>query len=135
MSNQHPGLRRVNQFCACALITVFISLALGHEGHEPLPTRGAKPDPKTGKITLSKEAREIIDLKTEEARIRPSTAKTLAYASLLAPWTKHALVSSQLGGRIVKMHVEPGQTVSAGDRKSTRLNSSHHAISRMPSSA
>ena len=41
----------------------------------------------------------------------------------------------------ITIEVTPGTTILTaarqigGDRKSTRLNSSHHAISRMPSSA
>ena len=53
-------------------------------------------------------------------------------------------VFSPIGGPVHEILVAPGATVHAGqplltvnspDRKSTRLNSSHHAISRMPSSA
>ena len=108
---------RIHYWLVFGAAAIFLPVLwlMAHEGHEALPTRGAKPDLKAGTIFLSKEAREIIDLKTEEAKIAPVSASTLGYASLVAPWTKHAMASSQLGGRIVRLHVEPGQTVAAGE--------------------
>lgn len=114
---RHQSVLRIHYWLVLGATAVFVPVLwlMAHEGHEALPTRGAKPDLKAGTIFLSKEAREIIDLKTEEARIAPVSASTLGYASLIAPWTKHAMASSQLGGRIVKLHVEPGQTIAAGE--------------------
>ena len=45
------------------------------------------------------------------------------------------LVSAEASGKLLYFHVEEGTRLKAGDRKSTRLNSSHTDISRMPSSA
>ena len=114
---RHQAVLRIHCWLVLGAAAVLVPVLwlMAHEGHEALPTRGATPDLKAGTIFLSKEAREIIDLKTEAARIAPVSASTLGYASLIAPWTKHAMASSQLGGRIVKLHVEPGQTVAAGE--------------------
>lgn len=108
---------RIRYWLVLGVAAVFVPVLwlMAHEGHEALPTRGAKPDLKAGTIFLTKEAREIIDLKTEEAKIAPVSTSTLGYASLVAPWTKHAMASSQLGGRIVTLHAEPGETVAAGE--------------------
>ena len=45
------------------------------------------------------------------------------------------IVASFDAGHGVEVWLEPGRYLVAGDRKSTRLNSSHTDISRMPSSA
>ena len=52
-------------------------------------------------------------------------------------WYGNALQAASLVGNevIVKLLLENGAGVNAEDRKSTRLNSSHDVISRMPSSA
>ena len=48
-----------------------------------------------------------------------------------------ALVALGIFGVMVGLRTDPGPTtmVLTPDRKSTRLNSSHHRLSRMPSSA
>ena len=51
----------------------------------------------------------------------------------LARWGEDALVNRQ--GEVFKAAYEPVLPRFSGDRKSTRLNSSHTDISRMPSSA
>ena len=51
---------------------------------------------------------------------------------------KSAIFNRMAGRRIAIVHDEPGVTrdrLSAPDRKSTRLNSSHKTETRMPSSA
>lgn len=89
-----------------------------HEGHEPLPTRGARTiKDKSGRVTgvvLSREARETLGLQTARVEQRPLAQKVLAYASLVTPWQLHAFATSRLVGRIEKLHVRPGQTVRAG---------------------
>ena len=51
----------------------------------------------------------------------------------------HDSVIDARGGYVlpgfVQTHIHLCQTLFRGDRKSTRLNSSHHRLSRMPSSA
>ncbi len=90
----------------------------GHEGHEPLPTRGARTiKDKSGRVTgvvLSREAREALGLETGRVEQRHLARRVLAYASLVTPWQRHAFATSRLAGRVEKLHVRPGQSVRAG---------------------
>jgi membrane fusion protein, heavy metal efflux system len=100
------------------LATAGAVLLWAHEGHEALPTRGAKTvADKEGRVTgviLSREAREALGLETARVEERALPRRVLAYAGLVTPWQKHAFATSRLGGRIEKLHVRPGQAVEAG---------------------
>lgn len=85
-----------------------------HEGHKPLPTRGMEVDAESGKMLLTKSARETLDVQTAEVMPQPMREEIVAYGSLVSPWTSHALVSSPLAGRIVALHASPGDAVRAG---------------------
>ncbi len=87
---------------------------VAHEGHAPLPTRGASVDPVTGVIRLSREARHTLDIRTQEILPLEITDSWFAYATVSAPWNGHALVSSMLPGRIVSLNVRPGEAVTQG---------------------
>lgn len=89
-------------------------ITLAHEGHAPLPTRGATLDPATGVLRLSREARGTLGLETVEVETREISESTFAYATLSAPWLGQALVSSLLPGRIVRLHVRAGDSVKQG---------------------
>ena len=97
------------------LLTAAVTWLWAHEGHAPLPTRGAQVDVAKGQVVLSREAIEALDVRTAEVESRPVEERLLAYASLAAPWQRHAFVTARLPGRIVKLHVQPGQSVAAGD--------------------
>ena len=63
-----------------------------------------------------------------------------AWAALIhAPQDRAAASDALLrhfGGRLIGLHYTPGAEYDGfADRKSTRLNSSHRPLSRMPSSA
>ena len=58
-----------------------------------------------------------------------------ALAGLLAEQGVDVLICGGIGGGAKDALTEAGITLCAGDRKSTRLNSSHSRASRMPSSA
>lgn len=94
-------------------------LATSHEGHAPLPTKGAHVDQEKGTIVLSADAREALALKTAEAAMRPLEEGVLAYATLQTPWTGHALATSRVSGRVVALHVQPGERVQAGQLLAT----------------
>jgi RND family efflux transporter MFP subunit len=99
----------------CALLTVAVTWLLAHEGHAPLPTRGAQVDVAKGLVILSPETRAALDVQTAEVDTRPVEERLLAYASLAAPWQQHAFVTTRLPGRVVKLHAQPGQDVAAGE--------------------
>ncbi len=96
------------------LLAIQATLAFGHEGHQPLPTKGVQVDLKKGHITLSKAARDVLDVRTVAAEQRDSIERLRAYATIVAPWTKYAVVTSRLPGRVVALHVRPGDVVEAG---------------------
>ena len=107
-------LARPAALAVAVLLTVAATWVLAHEGHAPLPTRGAQVDAATGQVILSRDAREALDVQTAEVESRPVTESVLAYAALTYPWQNHAFASSRVGGRVVKLHAQPGQTVAAG---------------------
>ncbi|HJT77213.1 MAG TPA: efflux RND transporter periplasmic adaptor subunit, partial [Gemmataceae bacterium] len=112
------------------LLTVAAAWVWAHEGHKPLPTKGVDTsEVAQGRLTVSRESREALDVQTAEVVSRSLPEAVLAYASLIAPWQQHAFGSSRLPGRIVKVHVKPGQAVEAGqlvaEVQSVELESLH----------
>ncbi|MBX7104210.1 MAG: efflux RND transporter periplasmic adaptor subunit [Gemmataceae bacterium] len=100
---------------ACAvLVTAAVTWLYAHEGHVALPSRGAQVDAVKGFIVLSRESRDALDVKAAEITTRPIPDSVLAYATLVAPWQRHAFATSRLPGRIVRMHARPGEKVAAG---------------------
>ena len=96
------------------LVTVAVTWLFAHEGHAPLPTKGVQVDSEKSIVTLSPDARSILDLRTEVVKPRIAEDKVLAYATLVSPWQHHAYISTRLPGRIVNLFVKPGQTVTKG---------------------
>jgi len=88
--------------------------ALAHEGHQPLPTKGVQLDVKTGHITLSRTARDVLDIQAVEVRTGSVPAAVHAYATVESPWTRHAFATTRLSGRVVRLAVHPGELVEAG---------------------
>lgn len=108
---------------SCRALAIVLALLFGtssgliwaHEGHAPLPTKGAQVNVEKGLVTLSPEAQKTLGVKTTEVRPSQPDIRILAYASVVAPWQRHAFVTSRSGGRIVALHVSPGQTVARGE--------------------
>jgi cobalt-zinc-cadmium efflux system membrane fusion protein len=96
------------------LLTVAVGLLLAHEGHTPLPSKGATVDVASGLVRLSADARAALDVRAAEIGTTPPPDTVLAYASLVAPWDRHAFAVSRLPGRIVALHARPGDRVEAG---------------------
>jgi len=96
------------------VLAVSIASALAHEGHRPLPTRGMEVNADTGRMILTKVAREVLDVQTTEATPQAVSESVMAYGTLVSPWNRHAMVSSPLSGRIVELLVTPGESVKAG---------------------
>lgn len=98
-----------------ALLTVGTAIVLAHEGHAPLPTKGAQADPETGHLLLTADARTAVDVDTAPVESQAVEDRVLAYATITAPWRNHAYATAQLPGRVVRVGVTPGQPVKAGD--------------------
>lgn len=96
------------------MLTVAATWLWAHEGHAPLPTRGAQVDVAKGRVILSSEARDTLGVQTAEIGPRTIEEGIFAYATLITPWNRRAYASARLSGRIDKLRVQPGQTVMAG---------------------
>ncbi len=107
---------RVQVNVTILVLAVSIASALAHEGHRPLPTRGMEVNADTGRMILTKAARETLDVRTAEATPRAVSQSVMAYGTLVSPWNRHAMVSSPLSGRIVELLVTPGESVKAGQK-------------------
>ena len=97
-----------------AALLLIPAVTWAHEGHAPLPTKGAQVDVSTGVMVLSGQAREALGVQTAEVALQPSEQRVLAYVNLVAPWQGHAYVTTRIPGRIVKLYVKPGEVVTAG---------------------
>ena len=91
----------------------FTPTLLGHEGHQPLPSKGVQVDTQSGRITLSAQARETLGVRAEEVTLGTVASTLQVYADTVAPWPAKAVGSAQLSGRISKLLVRPGDFVSA----------------------
>lgn len=91
-----------------------IDVTYAHEGHQPLPTKGVQVDVATGRVVLSNQARQAIGVRTTEVFAKSVEESIEAYAETTLPWNAYAFVSAQLSGRILRLHVKPGDTVRKG---------------------
>lgn len=107
-------LRRTALAAGPALLAAAVWLS-AHEGHVALPSRGAQVDAEKGYILLSRESRDALDVRSAEIDTTPLPETVLAYVTLVAPWAKHAYVSPRLPGRITRVAVRPGQSVTRGE--------------------
>lgn len=96
------------------LLTVAAVWLWAHEGHEPLPTKGAQVDRERNVVLLSPEAGTSLGLRTAEAVLRTLDDRLTAPATVHAPWQSHAHATSPLGGKIAAVHARAGQRVAAG---------------------
>lgn len=104
----------VHTVVALTVCINFVASSYGHEGHQPLPSKGVQVDLERGRVVLSRTARDLIDVQTVEVEERAEQQHLRAYAKLVAPWNKHAFVTSRLSGQVASLRVQPGETVSAG---------------------
>jgi len=91
-----------------------VGLAQGHEGHVPLPTKGVQIDVPKGLLTLSAIAQNSLGVQTATTELRTLGNSALAYATLVTPWQSKRLISSQISGRIARLHVVTGEPVKKG---------------------
>lgn len=97
-----------------ASLWLLATTASAHEGHQPLPTKGVQVDTKTGHVTLSRTARDLLDVQSVEVQPGEVTGTVRTYVSTIAPWNDRAYVTSRLAGRIAALKVRPGDFVSEG---------------------
>lgn len=121
MLRQFPAFRRRRRIVGGAARAVlcwsaWMSAARAHEGHAPLPSKGALVDVEQGTIVLSPQAQHSLRVETAEVVARKLERRNLAYAQLVAPWGKHAYASSVVGGRVSAVHVKPGEKIRAGQK-------------------
>ncbi len=96
------------------VISMVATVTNGHEGHQPLPTKGVQIDLKAGHLTLSRSARDVLDVRTVEVRTGHVDEFVRAYATIVAPWSHHAFIASRLPGKVVTLHFRPGDIVARG---------------------
>lgn len=98
-----------------ALLTAAAAWVLAHEGHAALPSRGAALDPNhRERLLVQREAQAALGVETAVVEPRSVADKVVAPASVVARWDGLAYATAPLGGRILKLHVQPGQAVVAG---------------------
>jgi hypothetical protein len=110
----HRRFSRPAGLAAGVVLTAATAWLLAHEGHAPLPTKGAQVDVAQGLVVLSNEARSALDVGTAEVVRRPVAGEVVAYATLVPPWTGRGVATARLAGRVTAVHARAGQTVEAG---------------------
>ncbi len=99
------------RFIAVLMLALTTSLTSGHEGHQPLPTKGVQVDLQNGQLTLSAQARDAIGLQAEELAVGSVASTLTVYAEVVTPWQAKAFGSAQISGRIAKLRSHPGDFV------------------------
>src|SRR5262245_26094932 len=86
-----------------------------HEGHQALPSKGARLDPKDrNRLFVDAVARAALGVQTAEVVQRGLDERLLAPAVVVAPWQRAAFATSRLGGRVAVAQVQVGQSVTEG---------------------
>ena len=111
---RHSGWRKTRLASLLLLLTAAATWLWAHEGHAPLPSKGAQVDLAKGLIVLARESREALDVQTAEVESRAVPDFVSAYATLASPWARHGFASTRLPGRIAAIHIQAGQQVAAG---------------------
>ena len=91
-----------------------VAVCLAHEGHQPLPTRGVQVDVAKGTITLSDSSRRLMDVQTVTVDQGQLVQKLPAFASVVVPWDRRAVVTTRVAGRVVQLLARPGDRVLKG---------------------
>ncbi|VTR95386.1 secretion protein : Efflux transporter, RND family, MFP subunit OS=uncultured planctomycete GN=HGMM_F01A04C20 PE=4 SV=1: Biotin_lipoyl_2: HlyD_3: HlyD_2 [Gemmata massiliana] len=113
-----PGTRLPHRTALLAvggLLTIGAAVLIAHEGHAPLPTRGAQVDAEKGTLLLTADARAGADVDTAPVEQSAIEERVPAYASLVAPWPNQAFATARVPGRVVRVAVTPGQRIAVGD--------------------
>ena len=94
------------------LIALIQGVAMAHEGHAPLPTKGATVQ--GNRLMLSASAAKAIGLQIGKVELAEVQHTVGAVASVELPWTQEAYVTTLVAGRIEQVLVKPGESVTAG---------------------
>ncbi len=100
-------------FVVVLQLAVCLPLA-GHEGHQPLPTKGVQIDFARGHVTLTNQARDALGIATDEIREAFVDEEVHAYATVVSPWDSRAFASARIAGRIASLNAKPGDHVEKG---------------------
>jgi cobalt-zinc-cadmium efflux system membrane fusion protein len=90
------------------------TLLRAHEGHEPIPSKGAAVDAARGMIALSATSRNMLDIRTGEVVPLRHQDRVRTFATIESPWGQRAYAASMLPGRVTAIHVRSGERVEAG---------------------
>ncbi len=101
---------RMRFFLAIALL--LHAMARAHEGHAPLPTKGATV--RGDRLVLSTSAAKAIGIAIAKVRLADVRRIVHAVGTVELPWSQQAYVSSLIRGKITEVLVKPGETVSVG---------------------
>ena len=117
-----PRFRRASITALALLLSGAAVWLWAHEGHQPLPARGASVDLANGVIVLSDSARTALDVQTAEAKLQTVEERIIAPATVVAPWQHYAYATSRIEGKIVE--IDPPrrlvQTFSCPAKEDTR---------------
>lgn len=86
--------------------------ALAHEGHAPLPTKGATVQ--GNRLMLSASASQAIGVQLGKVELAEVHRDVHAVGSIELPWSQQAYVSTLIAGRVEQVLVKPGEAVKAG---------------------
>src|SRR5262245_8644658 len=104
---------RTNRAPVIVLILTLVSgVALAHEGHAPLPTKGATV--KGDRLMLSDSTAKAIGVQLATVKLAEVRQTIRAVGSVELPWSQQAYVTTLIAGRVERVLVSPGETVEAG---------------------
>ncbi|WP_406697105.1 efflux RND transporter periplasmic adaptor subunit [Singulisphaera sp. Ch08] len=86
--------------------------AHGHEGHAALPTKGATVE--GNQILLTANAREALGLEVAKVALGDVHRVMRAQAKVQLPWSRQAMITTLVPGRIERVLVRPGDAVVSG---------------------
>lgn len=94
------------------VLVLLPGVAMAHEGHAPLPTKGATV--KGDRLMLSASASKAIGVQTAKVELAEVQRTVNAMGSVELPWTQQAYVTTLIAGRVDQVLVKPGEAVAAG---------------------
>jgi len=87
-------------------------VALAHEGHAPLPTKGATV--RGDRLMLSASAAKAIGVQLGKVELAEVQRTVHAVGTVELPWSQQAYVSTLVAGRVERILVRPGDSVAVG---------------------